>query len=143
ALDDLGLVPTLRKFAQDFEEKTKIRTHLSIVGREARLPSGMEVAIYRLVQEAFSNCVKHAEASYIHLEVVFLKQDVRITISDNGQGFNVARMETVITKGANFGIMGMRERLELLEGKMDIESSTVTGTKITMDIPLSTKNRGE
>ncbi|MBC8080705.1 MAG: sensor histidine kinase [Gorillibacterium sp.] len=143
ALDDLGLVPTLRKFIQDFEEKTQIRTRFDVVGREARLPSGMEVAIYRLVQEAFSNCFKHAEASYIRLEVVFLKQDMRVTISDNGQGFNVERMETVITKGTNYGIMGMRERLELLEGKMDIESHKEVGTKITMDIPLSTKNREE
>jgi two-component system sensor histidine kinase DegS len=142
-LDDLGLVPTLRKFTQDFEDKSKIRTQFDIVGRETRLPSGMEVAIYRLVQEAFSNCYKHAEASYIRLEMQFLREVVRIGVIDNGRGFNVEQMEQFIHKGTNFGIMGMRERLELLEGKLEIESTKEVGTKLTMEIPLSSKNREE
>lgn len=142
-LDDLGLVPTLRKFTQDFEDKSKIRTQFDIVGREMRLPSGMEVAIYRLVQEAFSNCYKHAEASYIRLEMHFLKDVVRIVVIDNGRGFNVEQMENLIHKGSNFGIMGMRERLELVEGKLEIESTKEVGTKLTMEIPLSSKNREE
>lgn len=143
ALDDLGLVPTLRKFSQDFEEKTKIRTQFDLNGREVRLPSGMEVAIYRLVQEAFSNCSKHAEATFIRLEVQFQESTVIIRVRDNGKGFNTDNMEAVFAKGVHFGLLGMRERVELLEGKMDIESTKGVGTTIMMEIPLSAKNREE
>ncbi|WP_438435067.1 sensor histidine kinase [Gorillibacterium sp. sgz500922] len=143
ALDDLGLVPTLRKFSQDFEEKTKIRTQFDLNGREVRLPSGMEVAIYRLVQEAFSNCSKHAEATFIRLEVQFQESTVIIRVRDNGKGFNTENMEAVFAKGVHFGLLGMRERVELLEGKMDIESTKGVGTTIMMEIPLSAKNREE
>jgi len=143
ALDDLGLVPTLRKFTQDFEEKSKIRTQLDLHGREVRLPSGMEVAIYRLVQEAFSNSFKHAEASFIRLEVQYQESNVSIRVQDNGKGFNTDNMEAVFAKGVHFGLLGMKERLELLEGKMEIESTKGVGTNIVMEIPLSAKNREE
>ncbi|MFD0870467.1 sensor histidine kinase, partial [Paenibacillus residui] len=73
ALDDLGLIPTLHKFVQDFEEKSKIRTRFELAGREKRLPSEMEVAVYRLIQEAFSNVLKHAKATYISLTITFQK----------------------------------------------------------------------
>lgn len=141
ALDDLGLVPTLRKFVQDFEEKTKILTKFEFTGRESRLPSGMEVAIFRLVQEAFSNTYKHANASYVSLELAFNQDHVTITITDNGVGFDVEITEQKIAKGNNFGILGMRERLQLLEGTMDIFSKKNVGTKIKMHIPIRSENK--
>lgn len=143
ALDDLGLVPTLRKFIQDFEEKTKIKTEFELTGREIRLPSGMEVAVYRLVQEAFSNALKHAEASFIGLGVTFTDSKLLIVVRDNGRGFHVEQLETVFARGLNFGIMGMKERLTLLEGHLDIESAVGAGTKLTMEIPLDSKHREE
>lgn len=136
ALDDLGLIPTLRKFVQDFEEKTKIRTKFEQIGRETRLPSGMEVAVYRLVQEAFSNVYKHANASFVALEITYQTKMVKISITDNGSGFDVGLMESKINKGVHFGIMGMRERVELLEGRLDIESGKGQGTKISILIPI-------
>lgn len=143
ALDDLGLVPALRKFCQDFEERTLIRTHFELKGKETRLPSGMEVAIYRLVQEIFSNVKKHSKATYAELEMIFDIDLIRIKVSDNGIGFNVSHMEQKLSKGSNFGILGMRERLELLEGSMEIESETNTGTKIKMEIPVRDQNKEE
>jgi len=133
ALDDLGLIPTLRKFVQDFEERTKIRTKFDLIGRETRLPSAMEVAIFRLTQEAFSNVYKHAKATFVSCEVIFQKTMVKIIIQDNGEGFEV---EQVSRKGNHFGLMGMRERLELLEGRMDIESKRGAGTKVSLLIPI-------
>ncbi|WJH36303.1 sensor histidine kinase [Paenibacillus sp. CC-CFT747] len=143
ALDDLGLVPTLRRFVQDYEDKTRIRTQFDFYGKETRLPSGMEVAIYRLIQEAFSNVMKHAEASFISLEVTFTKETVLIVVRDNGKGFDVELVEAKISKGTNFGLMGMRERIELLEGRMQFESSQEGGTKITMQIPIKPETREE
>jgi two-component system sensor histidine kinase DegS len=142
ALDDLGLVPTLRKFVQDYEDRTKIRTKFELIGKESRLPSGMEVAIYRLVQEAFSNVNKHAEATFVTLEIVFQKQMVKFTIIDNGVGFNMDKVETKIGQGTtHYGLMGMRERIKLLEGRMDIISNVGSGTKISMVIPISSEPR--
>ncbi|RAV03116.1 sensor histidine kinase [Paenibacillus sp. YN15] len=142
ALDDLGLVPTLRKFIQDYEDKTKIRTKFELYGRECRLPSGMEVAIYRLVQEAFSNVYKHANASYVTLDVTFQAKMVKITVQDNGTGFDVGIVEAKLGKGINFGMIGMQERVELLEGRMDIDSQLGAGTKISMLIPIGSPEDG-
>ncbi len=135
ALDDLGLVPTLRKFVQDFEDKNKLRTEFIISGRETRLPSGLEVAIYRLVQEASSNVLKHAEASHLRIELTYQKQRSKIVIQDNGKGFDLDKVQLKIRQGNHFGLIGMRERVELLEGRFDIESEPNAGTKITMLIP--------
>ncbi|MNH91918.1 Signal transduction histidine-protein kinase/phosphatase DegS [compost metagenome] len=142
ALDDLGIVPTVRKYVQDFEEKARIRTVFQLVGRETRMPSGLEIAIFRLVQESLSNVQKHARASYVCVELTLEKEHVKIYIVDNGVGFNVDLTEKMITKGNNFGLLGMRERVELLEGTMEIDSEIDSGTKLTMLIPIgSTENK--
>jgi two-component system sensor histidine kinase DegS len=103
----------------------------------------MEVAIYRLVQEAFSNVLKHAEASFIRLEVAFLEKTVTIEVRDNGKGFNAGQMDVITSRGTHFGIMGMKERLQLLEGNLEIESAKEAGTRLMMEIPLDSKYREE
>lgn len=143
ALDDLGLVPTLRKFIQDYEEKTKIRTQFELVGKDTRLPSGMEVAIYRLVQEAFSNVLKHAEASHVNLEITFQQQMIKITIRDNGIGFIADNIDKKIERGSHYGLMGMRERVELLEGRLEFQSAVGAGTKVSMVIPIKSDSKEE
>jgi two-component system sensor histidine kinase DegS len=143
ALDDLGLVPALRKYVQDFEEKSRIRTTFEIVGREVRFPSAMEAGIYRLVQEAFTNVKKHANATYVSLEMTYQAQLVKFVVSDNGVGFQVDQQEPISTNGAHFGLIGMRERVELLEGRMEIESNKNQGTKITIQIPINVQDRKE
>ncbi|NEW08862.1 histidine kinase [Paenibacillus sp. SYP-B3998] len=144
ALDDLGIVPTLRKYVQDFEEKNKIRTQFNLVGRESRIPSGLEIAVFRLVQEALSNVIKHAKATFVSVELTLEPDQVQIYVVDNGVGFDVAQTEQRIAKGNNFGLLGMRERVELLEGSMVLESEKDSGTKITMLIPIGgTENKEE
>ncbi|NIK79353.1 two-component system sensor histidine kinase DegS [Paenibacillus castaneae] len=143
ALDDLGLVPTLRKFTQDFEEKTKIHTIFELIGKEARMPSAMEAAIYRLVQEAFTNALKHANASYVLLEINYQPTHISLVIIDNGVGFNSEIIEQATGQDAHFGLVGMRERVELIEGRMDIDSNPGQGTKIIIDIPTTAESRKE
>ncbi|MCF2944136.1 sensor histidine kinase [Paenibacillus tarimensis] len=143
ALDDLGLVPTLRKYMQDFEEKTQIRTVFETIGRETRLPSAMEAAIYRLVQEACTNALKHANPTFIGLEVKYQTDMVKILIQDNGSGFNVDVVEARSKDSTHFGLIGMRERVELLEGRMHIESAINQGTKISIQIPINAEQRKE
>lgn len=93
ALDDLGLIPTLRKYVHDFEEKTKLRTTLETRGQEHRLSSAMEAAVYRLVQEALSNAAKHAYPSFVLVEITYQAQLIKIVIKDNGLGFNVQKLK--------------------------------------------------
>lgn len=139
ALDDLGLIPAVRKFVNDFEDKTKIRTQFEMAGKETRLPSAMEAAIFRLVQESCFNVQKHAKASFLSVMMTFQQKVVEIVIKDNGVGFNVKVLEQKVGMGTHFGIIGMRERVELLEGNFDILSDIGTGTKITMIIPINSE----
>jgi two-component system sensor histidine kinase DegS len=137
ALDDLGLIPTLRKHVRDVEERTRIHIDFEVYGVETRLSSAMEVAIFRLVQEALSNVWKHSGATYASVRITFQKQMVKIVVQDNGVGFSVEKLErTIARNNSHFGIVGMRERIELLEGRMDIESEPDAGTKLTMVIPI-------
>ncbi|MCQ6561883.1 sensor histidine kinase [Paenibacillus mendelii] len=143
ALDDLGLVPTLRKYVQDFEEKTRIRTKFDTVGKEMRLPSAMEAGIYRMIQEAFSNAFKHANPTYVALEITYQAQMVKIVVRDNGSGFHVDLIESRAKDSTHFGLIGMRERVELLEGRMEIDSAINEGTKVTIHVPINAEQRKE
>lgn len=143
ALDDLGLIPTLRKYVHDFEEKTKIRTTFETRGKEYRLSSAMEAAVYRLVQEALSNAAKHAYPSYVLVEITYQAQLMKIVVKDNGLGFNVQKMKTEQSNRESFGLLGMRERVELLEGRMEIESAENQGTTIVIHIPTNVEKGKE
>lgn len=136
ALDDLGLIPTLRKYVHDYEEKTKIRTSFETRGKEHRLSSAMEAAVYRLVQEALSNAAKHAYPSYVLVEITYQAQLIKIVVKDNGLGFNVKKISEQANR-ESFGLVGMRERVELLEGRVEIQSAENQGTTIIIHIPTN------
>lgn len=142
ALDDLGLIPTLRKYVHDYEEKTKIRTSFETRGKEHRLSSAMEAAVYRLVQEALSNAAKHAFPSYVLVEITYQAQLIKIVVKDNGLGFNVKKISEQANR-ESFGLVGMRERVELLEGRMEILSAENQGTTIVIHIPTNVEKGKE
>lgn len=143
ALDDLGLIPTLRKYVHDFEEKTKIRATFETRGKEHRMSSAMETAIFRLVQEALTNAAKHAYPTYVGVDITYQAQMIRIHIQDNGLGFKVDQLDERSKGHSHFGLIGMRERVELLEGRMEIESAANIGTKIIIHIPTNAEKRKE
>ncbi|KJD43072.1 sensor histidine kinase [Paenibacillus terrae] len=143
ALDDLGLIPTLRKYVQDFEEKTKIRSLFETRGKEHRLSSAMEAAIYRLIQEALTNTAKHAYPTYVLVEITYQAQLVKIVVQDNGLGFKPELFQQKSKDHGHFGLIGMRERVELLEGRMEIESAENQGTKIVIHIPTNVEKGKE
>jgi two-component system sensor histidine kinase DegS len=133
ALDDLGLVPTLRKYLQtieDYHGSTKI--YFSNIGNEVRLPSQYEVALFRLVQESVQNALKHAGAREINVKLEINKTSVMVVIKDNGKGFDINEK-----KAESFGIIGMRERVELLEGDLSIDSKPGKGTVVLIQVPLN------
>ncbi|MFD0673646.1 sensor histidine kinase [Cohnella sp. GCM10027633] len=136
ALDDLGLVPTLRKFVQDFEERTRIRAVFDTAGKEKRLPSAMEAALFRLVQEAFNNALKHAQSTFVSLEIAFKENTVELRVEDNGVGFNLEAVMARARYDSHFGLIGMKERVELLQGKIEFISAVGQGTKLNIEVPI-------
>jgi len=133
ALDDLGLLPTLRKYFQEMS-KRGLNIELRFTGKEKRLSSSMEVAIFRLIQEIINNILKHAKATYAQALVEYADKYIKVMVQDNGIGFNE---EEVLRNGNNFGLIGMRERVELLEGEFSIYSVKNSGTSIMFRIPIS------
>ena len=114
ALDDLGLIPTLRKYVHDYEENRK-SARSSRTGKRASSLFCDGGAIYRLVQEALSNAAKHAYPTYVLVEITYQAQLVKIVVQDNGLGFNVDLLEQ--KSKDHFGLIGMRERLSCSKGE--------------------------
>ncbi|MBE1554970.1 sensor histidine kinase [Sporosarcina limicola] len=132
ALDDLGLIPTLKKYLSTIEEYEKGTTiHFWDTGNERRFRSDLEVSIFRLVQEAVTNALKHGKAKDIWVKIEWLRDIMNISIKDSGQGFDKNEV-----KDKSFGIIGMKERIELLKGNVTINSMPGSGTSILFQIPL-------
>ncbi|MEZ0482368.1 sensor histidine kinase [Planococcus sp. SSTMD024] len=132
ALDDLGLVPTLKKYLETIEEYNRgVRLSFHSNGSEVRLPNNFETSIFRLVQEAVSNAIRHGKSTDIEVKMEWLAEQVSIIIKDNGSGF-----DQEIVKDQSFGLTGMRERIELIGGEFFINSTLGEGTVLMFHIPL-------
>ncbi|PRO65675.1 sensor histidine kinase [Alkalicoccus urumqiensis] len=133
-LDDLGLLPTLVKYLKNVEERSGIHVELTNLGKEIRYPPEMEVAIFRFVQEAVQNAVKHSGADAIRVKLDVKDNLVTAVIKDNGRGFDLDQK-----KEGSFGLVGMKERINMLDGKISIESSPGKGTLIIVQIPIDSE----
>lgn len=131
ALDDLGLIPALEKYLKNFSEHTNLNIQFSNLGREKRLPSQLEVSCFRLVQEAVQNAHKHAKPTLVQVKVEVNRNNVLIIVKDNGKGF-----DTTKKKDGSLGLIGMRERISMLKGTMEIKSEINIGTTIIIEIPI-------
>jgi signal transduction histidine kinase len=130
-LDDFGLVPALERLTSSFAEQTGIEVDLEAGAIRDRLPAEVETAIYRIVQESLTNVVKHSHA---HRVSVFLTRSdgrIKAVIEDDGTGFDP---EAGTADGV--GLIGMRERIELLEGTLAVESSGTSGTTVAVEVPV-------
>ena len=135
ALDDLGLIPTLRKYLSTIEEYEKgVEIHFQNIGQELRFQTNFEVSVFRLVQESVSNALKHGKTKDIWVKTEWLRDIMNIIVKDTGQGFDQNEV-----KDKSFGLIGMRERIELLKGKMTIISTPGNGTIIHFQIPLQSE----
>lgn len=133
ALDDLGIIPTLKRYFNEYEERTGLKVELIAFGQEKRISSAMEVAIFRVIQEAVNNAYKHAQASKVVVRLEMTPKVVNCSIKDDGVGFVVKEK---MGQDKTFGLIGMRERIELLKGTFEINSSPGKGTEIKFQIPL-------
>jgi two-component system, NarL family, sensor histidine kinase DegS len=140
ALDDLGIVPALKKYMDNFQETYGIPCEIFIEGRERRLLPAMEIALFRLIQEAMTNVAKHAGSSKALIQLYFKDGLTRAKITDYGNGFNA---EQALEKpGDHYGLIGMKERVEMFNGHFIIESEIGKGTSLEFSIPIN-KEEGQ
>jgi signal transduction histidine kinase len=128
-LDDFGLRPALERLAQTFTEQVGIATDVEASLGETRLPAEVETALYRLVQEALTNVIKHSRARHVSILLVRKANSVSAVIEDDGVGFSEPSKDGI-------GLIGMRERVGLLDGRLEIESRPDHGTTIVAEVPL-------
>src|SRR3954451_1443437 len=130
-LDDFGLVPALERLTDAFAEQSEIRVDFHSALGETRLSSEVETTLYRVVQESLTNIVKHANAHNISVSIAPRESTVAAVIEDDGAGFDQRAV-----RGEGVGLLGMRERLSFVDGRLEIESRPGAGTTIVAEVPL-------
>jgi signal transduction histidine kinase len=131
ALDDFGLVAALERLSGSFAEQTGISVDFQTALADERLPEEVETALYRIVQESLTNVVKHARARRVSILLARREGAVKAVVEDDGRGFDPAELA-----GDGFGLVGMRERLALLGGRLEVESGPEAGTTIAAEVPI-------
>jgi two-component system, NarL family, sensor histidine kinase DegS len=142
SLDDLGLVPTLQRYISNYVEDNKIFVDFLVFGDPKPLKPVIELAAFRIVQEALSNIKKHAEAENAGIRVEFTKEHLNLLISDDGKGFDKSKLKAARRDDEGYGLLSMKERVELLNGKFDLKTSHGKGTKIFVSISLNINEEG-
>jgi len=137
ALDDLGLLPALRWYVKEYQKKCSIDVEFHATGFKERLPAEMETALYRIVQECLTNTAKHANANRVTITLKEETNRVYARITDDGKGFDYEALLKTPGQERGLGLAGMNERAVLLDGTLNIHSTSGRGTIIEVSIPLS------
>jgi PAS domain S-box-containing protein len=132
-LDDLGLAAALEWQGQEFEKRSGIKVNMSMEAPDIRLPNHIAITLFRIFQESITNVARHAEASEVNVLLKTYDHKLEMVIRDNGKGFVVQGIENKKT----LGILGMRERISIINGEYKIESSPGKGTKVIVNVPLT------
>jgi two-component system sensor histidine kinase DegS len=131
-LDDLGMIPTIRRYADIIKEQSGIDISVSISGTDRRLESYIEVMIFRAFQELLGNAIRHGQANQIKVQTDLSDNLVKLVVDDNGKGFNLE----IISKEGNLGLRLIKERVELLGGNFLVDSVLGKGTRVTLSLPI-------
>ncbi len=134
ALEELGIVPALRMLSQDEDEGEVI---VAVSGVERRLPDPQELALFRVAQEAVRNARRHGQPEHITLDLAFHPAEIRLMVSDDGVGFRPPETLDCLAKVEHFGLIGMRERVQQLNGTLKVSSQPGEGTRIRVTLPLN------
>ncbi len=137
ALDDLGLVPALHAYAEKYSQSWPVSVTVTVNGLTRRLPADVELVLYRVVQEALTNIAKHASTTRAAVSLSRRRNEVTLIIVDDGVGFDLD--DGPQASGSRLGLFGMRERLALVGGEMQVQSARRQGTRITARVPLASK----
>jgi len=135
-LDDLGLPSALRTCAYDCLKLAGIEVHMEIVGQETRLPPEVEITIFRIAQEAIANIAHHAKAESAFISLEFKNNSAVIQVEDDGIGFDLSQKLNSDEPERHMGLLGMKERADLIGGTLVIETKPSSGTRIAAEIPI-------
>jgi signal transduction histidine kinase len=141
-LDDLGLPDTLNWYLRGFSQRTGIRADLVHEGMEERLPSGVEVCAYRVVQEALTNVARHSRASICHLRLRRSPESLQIVVEDDGRGFDPELLKAGEIQNG-LGLMGIQERVSGLRGRFRLDSRPGKGTHLAVELPAAPVTSGD
>jgi len=130
-LDDLGLVPTLRRYSDAFKEQAGLDLSVTVTGTERRLESYLEVMLFRAIQELLGNAARHSQATLVKVTLDLGEDRVRVSVDDNGKGFD----PDSIQHGNSLGLKLIRERAEMLGGNFEVDSALGKGTRVTFAVP--------
>ena len=140
-LDDLGLIPALLAFMKAFAARTGVRARLTAFAGVEKLDTARRTVLFRVAQEALTNVSRHAHASQVDIRILKLPAAVRMEVRDDGKSFDVERV--LLARGNHhLGLLGMRERMEMVGGNLAVESTPGKGTVVRAEIPYSKKARG-
>jgi signal transduction histidine kinase len=135
-LDDMGLIAALQWIADKLTTETGIDVDVQLDMQRRDFPHEAELALFRIAQEALGNIKRHAEASKVVIRLESGMEKIRMTITDNGKGFEVPMRLTDLSSNGKLGVIGMQERAQLFGGTLSIESKLGKGTVVTVEIPL-------
>lgn len=130
-LDDLGLIPTLKRYIESYKEHVEMDIRLTVTGMEQRFESYLEVLIFRAVQELIGNAARHSQATLTKILLDITENSVRVVVEDNGRGFDTS----VLDERSGIGIKLIKDRVEMLGGVFEVESAVGQGTHISFTIP--------
>ncbi|KPU27820.1 histidine kinase [Caloranaerobacter sp. TR13] len=141
SIDDLGFIPTIKRYAYNFSEETGINAEVLVIGQFKSMESIVEITLFRIIQEALNNIKKHSKAKNVQIKIETTLKSINIVVKDDGIGFDVEKKlnDTDMFEGG-FGILGMKERVDLLKGEFQIISSIGRGTNIIFRIPIDGKD---
>jgi signal transduction histidine kinase len=138
-LDDLGLLPALEGVLASLEQ-WGVAAELNVSGERRRLAADVELALFRIVQEALNNVKRHAEASEVTIDVEFYDGRAKIAICDDGRGFDLLPSTSDYAITGRFGLLGIEERVQLLQGRLSVRSGKGQGTTVSVDVPVQLSN---
>jgi two-component system, NarL family, sensor histidine kinase DegS len=140
-LDDLGVVPTLRRYVETLQDKDGGQISIAVTGMERRLEEHVEITVFRAVQELLNNARRHARATQIHRMLDIGQTELTAVVEDNGSGFN---MEEALASKSNLtiGLSSIRERILMLGGELNVQSRMGQGTRAEFRIPLQYETAG-
>jgi two-component system sensor histidine kinase DegS len=130
-LDDLGLIPTLRRYSDAFKEQAGLDVSVTVTGTERRLEPYLEVMVFRAVQELLGNASRHSQATLIKVQIDLGNELIRVNVEDNGKGFSPETLKD----SSNLGLKLIRERAEMLGGNFEIDSAAGSGSRISFTVP--------
>ncbi|CAG1016460.1 two-component system, NarL family, sensor histidine kinase DegS [Anaerolineales bacterium] len=130
-LDDLGLIPTLRKYADAFKEQSGLDVSVTVTGSERRFESYLEVMVFRAVQELLGNAQRHSQATLIKVQIDLGSEFIRVHVEDNGKGFAPESLKD----STSLGLKLIRERAEMLGGNFEVDSAAGSGARISFTVP--------